>query len=257
MKTSASTKNIAAALHAVQSELDAIERNAENPNPQFKRGDRFSRYSTLEAVAFHIQPHLNKNDLSITQGCTEDGQSMATRLMHHPSDEWIEGYYPIRSIDNRPQSIMSATTYARRYGAQAIVFAVSEDDDGEGAEGRGKDKLPGRGVAHQTKPHHSPRAVSPHPDGKCVGDENGICIYCDCVMGDMAGEDAPHDELPADLGKSTRGEAPASQIHICPDHNVTMKFKNGVAKTTGKPYAGWFCPKSSKTVKCPVDWSDE
>lgn len=128
MKTSESIKEIATALSKVQGEIKGAK--ADSQNPFFK-----SSYADLASVWDAIREPLKKNGLSVTQMTDlKDGQwCVVTRIMHI-SGEWIEGYFPIVvSKQNDPQSLGSATSYARRYALAAAMGVYQIDDDAEQA----------------------------------------------------------------------------------------------------------------------------
>jgi ERF superfamily len=55
---------------------------------------------------------------------------MVTKILHADSGEFIANIYPvIDNINASPQSIGSATTYARRYAIMSLTSMVAEDDD--------------------------------------------------------------------------------------------------------------------------------
>lgn len=94
-------------------------------NPYFK-----SRYCSLANLIASCKP-LAEHGLSFTQVMTVIGDKLflATTLMH-ASGQWIRSFNPIISKDqSNPQAVGSAITYARRYGLQAIVGLVGDDDD--------------------------------------------------------------------------------------------------------------------------------
>jgi hypothetical protein len=64
-------------------------------------------------------------------------------MVLHSSGEFIAGCCTIPLDRDNAQGYGSATTYARRYGVQAIVGMVAEeDDDGNGASARDEEESP-------------------------------------------------------------------------------------------------------------------
>lgn len=123
MEKSESIKNLAEALCKFQSNMEAITKDAENPF--FK-----SRYASLAAIIDDTREGLAKNGLSYVQFPVEDG--LTTVLMHN-SGEWMSASFIMKPVDNKPQSVGSALSYARRYALSAILGLQVEDDDGNAA----------------------------------------------------------------------------------------------------------------------------
>ncbi len=138
-----------------------------NDNPFFK-----SKYSDLATIWEVAQKPLADNDLAVLQpiATTQDGKgAIVTTILVHTSGEFVTSTFTVyprpeyeRDRNTRqimpgsepfvtPQSLGSAITYGRRYARAAMLGIVSDDDDGEGAEGRGK-----------TNGHHAP-AQRPAP----------------------------------------------------------------------------------------------
>ncbi len=98
-------------------------------NPHFE-----SSYATLEGCLGAVKKALSDNNLALTQQIRPDPDRLVTRLIH-TSGEFIEdGGVPLKPRDpTNPQSLMSAITYARRYGLMAMLGITGEDDDGNAA----------------------------------------------------------------------------------------------------------------------------
>ena len=139
MRTSESTKEIAAALSKAQAKIKGAEKDADNPFFN-------SSYATLASVWEACREAITHEGLSVAQG-TESGDGdkikVVTRLMHS-SGEWIESdlsVMPMKMKVDRndtekqvtPQSVGSALTYVRRYALAAMVGVAPEDDDGNAA----------------------------------------------------------------------------------------------------------------------------
>lgn len=140
MKTSDQLDQFAPAYVAAQSEMDNATKNAKNPH---FRND----YADLAEVLNTVRPVLNKHGLAIIQGPgTFEGGciSVDTRILH-TSGQWIESTISLPLTKADAQGGGSATTYGRRYGGSAMCGIAQEDDDGEGAVKRDKDKKDGKG----------------------------------------------------------------------------------------------------------------
>jgi len=134
MKTSDSVIEISKALCNAQKEMKPAIKDSKNPH--FK-----STFADLTSVWESIRIPITSNGLSIWQdvSTTEKTVSVITRLAHI-SGEWVEfGPFIITLFKTDPQSIGSATSYAKRYAICAAVGVVS-DDDAESAMNRNNEK---------------------------------------------------------------------------------------------------------------------
>jgi hypothetical protein len=126
MKTSESMGAIAKAVIAFESEMEAVSKG--KVNPFFK-----SKYADLPSIIEATKPLLEKHGLGIIQGAEEGEMGLMkvqTRLIHE-SGEWIETELPIVPVKSDPQAALSALTYGRRGGLQAILSLSAVDDDYE------------------------------------------------------------------------------------------------------------------------------
>ncbi len=138
MSTSETIAALATALSAAQAEMPNAAYNRVNPG--FK-----SKYADLASIREATLPALNKHGLALWQGTQVDERDrmvLVTRLFHK-SGEWIESTYPI-PLNEKPQVMGSALTYARRYAWSAACGITADDDDD--AEGASKAKPNGNGV---------------------------------------------------------------------------------------------------------------
>ncbi len=134
MRTSLSTKNIAAALLQAQMEMGAAKKDSKNPF--FK-----SNYADLGSVMEVCKGPLNANGIVVLQPSVfKDGKNfITTRFEHAPTGEWYEADSEVVMVkQNDPQSKLAAETYTRRGSLQAFGFIPAEDDDGNTAAGRTK-----------------------------------------------------------------------------------------------------------------------
>jgi len=121
-------KNVHIALARAQSEMSAVIKGSINPH--FK-----SKYADLADVYNVILPPLNSNGLALySKIVTVDGEKcMRTVVYHGDSDTFIECDVPLIVQKNDMQGMKSATTYAKRIGAESICGIAPEDDDGNAA----------------------------------------------------------------------------------------------------------------------------
>lgn len=159
MSKSENIGQLAEALAKAQAEIRHAVKEADNPF--FK-----SKYADLAAVWDAAREPLSKNKLSIAQVVEFDeaGPWLETLLLH-ASGEWLSSRYPISMGDGKPQTMGSATTYARRYALSAMVGIASEDDDGNSASGRGDTKPIQRGGYDDLLP----KSKAPPPKKKDPG----------------------------------------------------------------------------------------
>ena len=126
MKTSDQINELATALSAAQAEMKNATLN--KVNPHFK-----SKYADLAGIRDTVTPALTKHGLAVVQGTdtTEGGIVVVTRLLHK-SGQWMESRFPIAY--DKPQTMGSAYTYARRYSLSAMCsISADEDDDANAA----------------------------------------------------------------------------------------------------------------------------
>lgn len=139
MKKSENIIEIAKALCAAQQMMKPALKDKENP--YFR-----SSYSDLSSVWESIRVPLTSNGLSILQEATTVDKAVSiTTLIMHTSGQWIEFEpFSIPLLKQDPQTIGSATSYAKRYALCAAIGVVSddEDDDAEKAMGREKKSKP-------------------------------------------------------------------------------------------------------------------
>lgn len=137
MIKSESLSKLAPALLAAQKNMGTALKDSKNPF--FK-----SKYADLNSIIDAAIPALNAAGIAVLQSpdivqdaFTGKQVSVIQTVLLHESGEYIAGSSEIVAAkSNDPQAAGSATTYARRYGLQAMITLKAEDDDGEGAMGR-------------------------------------------------------------------------------------------------------------------------
>jgi len=128
-------KEIAKALIEAQKEMGNAIKDAKNPF--FK-----SSYADLNSVREACMPALNKHGIAILQPIVQlEGKNFVKTVLLHESGESIESFTEIIfSKANDAQAQGSGITYARRYGLQSLVCIGAEDDDGNKAVEKVKQK---------------------------------------------------------------------------------------------------------------------
>ncbi len=130
MRTSEQIDALAKDLAKAHQHLKNAAKTAENPH--FK-----SKYADLAVIRDTTAPVLANWNLAIVQTTdfNDDGRFYLLTRLIHVSGQWIESAYPLPFIPDKPQTMGSAITYARRYTWSAICgIAAGLDDDGEAAQ---------------------------------------------------------------------------------------------------------------------------
>jgi hypothetical protein len=161
------TKNLFAALAAVQAELPKIDKSnvGDIPGKDGKRGYKY-KYADLADVSQAILPLLAKHGLAFNSKPTmADGEFGLLYKLVHESGEMDEGFYPF-GRGGSPQQVGSLITYARRYCLCAITGAApDEDDDASAAEQPYRqsagDVFEQAEPARPQQPRQRPQAVRP------------------------------------------------------------------------------------------------
>lgn len=98
-------------------------------NPFFK-----SAYAKLDAIQVHINPHLQKAGLVVTQVnvSIEGSAFVKSTVWDVKSGENLESIFPIVVSKNTPQEYGSAVSYAKRYSLSGLLNLVIEDEDDDG-----------------------------------------------------------------------------------------------------------------------------
>ncbi len=165
MRTSETFAELAAALVAVQAEIEPAPKDSTNPH--FK-----STYADLASVWKACRSALAKYGLAVVQSPTFDGNRVVliTRLIHK-SGQWIENELSIKPQQDTAQGIGSCITYARRYSLAAMVGVVAdEDDDGHEASRNGPQQLRTVSVQQAPRPVLTP---APKVEAK-IFDKNNL-----------------------------------------------------------------------------------
>lgn len=155
MQTSEAIDQIATALAKAQGEIKGAAKDSTNPH--FR-----SKYADLASVWEACRQALTKNGLSVVQipDVSADGVFLHTTLAHS-SGQWMRGTMPVRPVQDTPQGLGSALTYARRYSLAAMVGVAPDDDDDGNAASSGDSGS--RGSTSRTaapKPPEDPKTTA-------------------------------------------------------------------------------------------------
>jgi hypothetical protein len=145
MRTSEKIDQLAVALLAARAEFKPFHKDKENKNPLFSRGGKGPMYADFGTIVDATQEALSKNGLMILQGGPEttapDVTAIETVLVHSSGQFMaftltVPSQAPGKDGSFRldAQTACAGQTYGRRYGWQAILALVAdEDDDGNAA----------------------------------------------------------------------------------------------------------------------------
>lgn len=136
MLKSEQVNELAAALAKAQGQLEGVKKSSSNPF--FK-----SKYADLAECWNTCREALTANEISVIQmpeEINENGRLNITTMLAHSSGQYISSTLTMTVTKLDPQAIGSAITYGRRYALAAMVGLAQEDDDGEKAMERSKDK---------------------------------------------------------------------------------------------------------------------
>ena len=134
MNKSESIKHLAIALNKAQSEMGAAIKGA--ANPFFK-----SKYIDINGVLEVLVPALQARGILLAQPLSSVGEKPAitTILIDTESGERLESTAVITEL-NDAQKMGGSITYFRRYSLISMMGFGAEDDDANGASGKGKKK---------------------------------------------------------------------------------------------------------------------
>ena len=136
MLKSEQINELAAALAKAQGQIEGAKKSSSNPF--FK-----SKYADLAECWKTCREALTANGISVIQmpeEINENGRLNITTMLAHSSGQYISSTLTMTVTKLDPQAIGSAITYGRRYALAAMVGLAQEDDDGEKAMARPKDK---------------------------------------------------------------------------------------------------------------------
>ncbi len=144
LKQSEKVDLISAALVKAQRKIGGAVKDC--TNPFFK-----SKYADLGSVMEACKGHLNAEGICVLQPIHYDDLGFfVTTELRHESGQFLSSTIKLILLKIDMQSLGAASSYARRYGLQSMLFIPGEDDDGETAMGRGKQ-------AYQPMSHSGPK----------------------------------------------------------------------------------------------------
>lgn len=189
------TPRLNAALAEVQKVMKAAKKDS--VNPFFSTPGKQSLYADLGSVLEACLPHLVANGLSVAQTASNDvnGVTIITHL-RHVSGECLSSPFWVPVVKKDPQGYGSASTYARRFGLQALVgLAAEADDDGNSHRVDPKAKT----AADYTKPKTPKPADARSPEAIA---EDAHAATVDKLVKAFAGYGKTPAQLEELIGKS-------------------------------------------------------
>ena len=124
MNQSEKTGALFSAVLAVQTAIDPVVKDAENP--YFK-----SKYAARDSVLAAVKAACQAHGLCVSQWPADKG--MVTHLSHPDSGEWKEIYVSFEWDKIGPQAHGAYLTYMSRYALCTIFLIELPDDDGASA----------------------------------------------------------------------------------------------------------------------------
>ena len=128
----------------------AAQRDMKNPAKnhtaivKMKSGGQFSyKYASLDETMECVKEALHAQGIAIAQPPVSEAGCIGIRTeLIYGEEIWDRGTLLMPASDD-PQKVGSALTYLRRYGLSSAVGMVAEDDDdGQGAQGKGSTDKP-------------------------------------------------------------------------------------------------------------------
>jgi hypothetical protein len=196
------TPNLNKALSQLQGELPKVTKSQDGKvtyeGKEGRPGGSYSyKYADLADVTAAVGPLLAKYGLAFHAAPTIDpadrNEMILAWTLAHESGEERSGEYPLGQRRQKPQSLGSMITYARRYSLGAATGIVAEeDDDGNRAQQEHGNRqsagnafenaAPARpsrqdsgGNGHQREqPSRPPGETAPYPSAQMAADEGAI-----------------------------------------------------------------------------------
>lgn len=195
-RTSEPCDQVLAALFRALPKIEAASKDALNPHLK-------NRYADLTSVMDAVRAPLFSEKLAVMQPASivdKRDVRIATVVLHE-SGQWIANEITLVAADEKPQSIGSTITYARRYSISGML-GVTTDDDDDGNAGSGRNGGNGQGKQQdaprqQQRPQTTPKpaAVPPNeqmPDtgGNPVGTQAAANHVRDTKLAALQAEEA-------------------------------------------------------------------
>ena len=151
MNKSEQINELAGALAKAQGAFPTILKSSDNPF--FK-----SKYADLATIIDAVRKPLSDNGLSMVQlpVPTEKQEVCIETVLLHASGQWVSALMAVPVAKADAQGFGSATSYAKRYGAQAMLFVAAENEEDDG------------NAAAKAKPRPTEAEMMPRPNKPSV-----------------------------------------------------------------------------------------
>lgn len=146
MDKSEQIKDLAIALSKAQGELTPAP--YDSTNPAFR-----SKYASLASFQETYRPVLARHGLSLVQTVSSDADGhYVSSMLLHITGQFLSCRMKLILQKNDMQGLGSATTYAKRYQASAMLgISADEDDDGNAASRPAPTRAPIKNFAPKPK----------------------------------------------------------------------------------------------------------
>lgn len=138
-------------------------------NPHRGSQSHNNKYAKLEDIVGLVNPILVKHGLTFMQGVrqAEGSLQVVTTLIHSSGQTLSETSpaMPLGGVKQTPQSVGSATTYAKRYGLLAIL-GIEQTKDDDGAEAMKAFVDDAQDVTPESTPKPAPEPTIKQPEAK-------------------------------------------------------------------------------------------
>jgi len=137
INTSETTSKVFTKLFEAQILVAMKPATRDGVNPHFR-----SKYATIDSILGTLYPILETSNLVVNHFPCVYG--LMQRITHTESGEYVESYLDFTPFleQKGPQALAGMITYMRRYMLTSTFLMVTEDDDGETAQGRGRSQTP-------------------------------------------------------------------------------------------------------------------
>lgn len=136
-RRSAKFGTLAAALAKAQGEFTKIAK-AHTATVKSDKGDYKYGYAELSDYVEVARGPLARHGLAVLQPPIFDSNGFVvveTILVHGESEQWMSTEFYMKPVNDKPQTLASTITYARRYAYTSILGLVAEKEDDDGNVG--------------------------------------------------------------------------------------------------------------------------
>lgn len=164
-RRSAKFGTLAAALAKAQGEFTKITKGHVATVTSDKGSYKYG-YAELSDYVEVARGPLARNGLAVLQPPIFDSNGFVvveTILVHGESEQWMSTEFYMKPANDKPQTLASTITYARRYAYTSILGLVAEKEDDDGNAGNGNNASQEPPAARGQKPPKGNRREPPPP----------------------------------------------------------------------------------------------